>query len=95
MMGADQTDPFSMQPLWDHMRACGETVTESIFAEIRTRGRNTSPTPFYLNYDGKEWWVSICVNMAAGTFEVETHHKNRYLALINALTRLRREFSSR
>lgn len=87
--------PHTMSDLFEHMSKCETPTRTMIFAEIDKHGPNKASNPFSTTYADGEWWVYIEVDCADGTFEIETHNASEFVALNTALTRLRREFTTR
>lgn len=87
--------PSTMTDLFDHMAKCETPTQAMIFAEIERHGPNKAATPFATTYADGQWWVYIEVDSPGGTFDVETHDPHLIVALNNALSRVRRNFSSR
>lgn len=93
-IGIDSPGPnTAIGVLVDHIERCGSAVIGMIFHEIQKHGLNLSDHPFTMDYHDNKWWVYVEVNMRHASFDVEVSDMERYVALSNALSRVRRGFT--
>lgn len=70
-----------------------DSLIRDIIEVMTAFGRNRSEYEFDLAHHHKKWWVTIELNTQRRTIDFETSHTDAISALVEALSKVRREAS--